>query len=80
MKSLTNHIFEMAAKKKPSDLKKLKDTSKEVDARFKGSDRYDLSDDGYTDKFKYYSGETDGYIMDKEGNVYDVEISELTPP
>ena len=78
MKSLTNHIFEMVAKKKPSDLKKLKDTSKEVNVRFKGSDRYDLSDDGYTDKFKYYSGETDGYIMDKEGNVYDVEISKFS--
>lgn len=78
MKSLTNHIFEMTTKKKPSDLKKLKDTSKEVDVRFKGSYRYDLSDNGYTDKFKYYSNETDCYIMDKEGNVYDVEISKFS--
>ena len=63
-------------KKKPSDLKKLKDTSKTVDVLFKSGDTYDLSDPGYTDKFKYYSGEGDGYIMDKEYNAYDVFCSE----
>lgn len=77
MKNILNYINE-GATKKPSDLKKLKDTSKVVDVRFKSGDRYDLSDDGYVDKFKYYSGETDGYITDKEGNVYDVEISKYS--
>lgn len=63
-------------KKKPSDLKKLKDTSKTMDVVFKSGDTYDLSDTGYVDKFKYYSGEGDGYIMDKQGNTYDVFCNE----
>lgn len=78
MRTIQDYIVE-AAKRKPSDLKKLKDTSKVVDVVFKGGDRYDLSTNtNYTDKFRYYSGESDGYITDKEGNVYDVAIGEYS--
>ena len=41
-------------------------------------DVYDLSGDNrYTDKFTYYSGKGDGYIMDKDGKFYDVYKAEF---
>lgn len=65
-----------ANKKRPSGLGKIKDTSREEDVEFIAGDIYDLSDTNrYTDKFKYYSGQGNGYITDKEGHVYDVVTS-----
>lgn len=65
-------LFE-ANKKSPSGLGKVKNTSVEKDVEFIAGDIYDLGDNNrYIDKFSYYKGEGNGYIMDKDGNYYDV--------
>ena len=68
-------MFE-AAKKSPSGIGKIKNSAEEKDVEFIAGDVYDLSGDNrYTDKFTYYSGKGDGYIMDKDGKFYDVVTS-----
>lgn len=68
-------MFE-AAKKAPSGIGKVKDHSTEEDVEFIAGDVYDLSGDNrYTEKFKYYKGDGNGFIMDKDGNYYDVVTS-----
>ncbi len=68
-------MFE-AAKKSPSGIGKIKNNAEEKDVEFIAGDVYDLSGDNrYTDKFTYYSGKGDGYIMDKDGKFYDVVTS-----
>ena len=68
-------MFE-AAKKSPSGIGKIKTNAEEKDVEFIAGDVYDLSGDNrYTDKFTYYSGKGDGYIMDKDGKFYDVVTS-----
>ena len=68
-------MFE-AAKKSPSGIGKIKTNAEEKDVEFIAGDVYDLSGNNrYTDKFTYYSGKGDGYIMDKDGKFYDVITS-----
>ena len=74
MKELLNYIFE-AKIKKPSDVKKLRNTSKTEKVTFRDGDIYDMHDDGYEADFTYYSSDGNGYIISKETNkVYDVII------
>jgi len=74
MKELLNYIFE-AKIKKPSDVKKLKKSSRTEKVTFRDGDVYDMHDDGYEADFTYYSSDGDGYIVSKETNkVYDVII------
>ena len=76
MKSLRHKLLFEANKKSPSGIGKIKNTSREEDVEFIAGDIYDLSGNNrYTDKFTYYSGKGDGYIMDKDGNYYDVVTS-----
>lgn len=76
MIGLKKHLIMEANKKSPSGLGKIKDKSVERDVEFITGDIYDLSDGNrYTDKFKYYNGEGNGYITDKAGHVYDVFTS-----
>ena len=73
MKDLKYFLLFEANGKRPSGIGKIKDKSDEKDVEFIAGDIYDLSDGNrYTDKFKYYKGEGNGYIMDKDGNYYDV--------
>lgn len=61
----------------PSALRKFKKGSREVENTYKTGDIYDLSGtDTYNQTDSYYTGDGDGYIMDKNGNVYDVKCSE----
>lgn len=65
--------------KRPSGIGKLKDKSVEVDNEYIVGNVYDLSDENrQTEKFKYYRGEGNGYITDKQGHVYDVQTSEYS--
>lgn len=74
MKELLNYISE-AKIKKPSDVKKLKKSSRTEKVTFRDGDMYDMHDDGYEADFTYYSSDGDGYIISKETNkVYDVII------
>lgn len=74
MKELLNYIFE-AKIKKPSDVKKLKNTSRTEKVTFRDGDMYDLHDDGYEADFTYYGSDGDGYIISKETNkIYNVII------
>lgn len=76
MKDLKHILLFEANKKSPSGIGKIKNTSREEDVEFIAGDVYDLSGNNrYTDKFTYYSGKGDGYIMDKDGNYYDVVTS-----
>jgi len=76
MKSLKHILLFEANSKRPSGLGKIKDKSTEEEVEFIAGDVYDLSGNNrYTDKFKYYRGEGNGYIMDKDGNYYDVNTS-----
>ena len=76
MKSIKHLFLFEANKKRPSGIGKVKDLSKEENVEFIAGDIYDLSGNNrYTDKFKYYRGEGNGYISDKDGNYYDVETS-----
>ena len=73
MKDLKYFLLFEANSKRPSGLGKIKDKSTEKEVEFIAGDVYDLSSDNrYTDKFKYYRGEGNGYIMDKDDNYYDV--------
>lgn len=63
----------------PSALKKFKQGKNDVECEFIAGDIYDLSPGNrYKDTVSYYKGDGDGYIMDKNGNVYDVKCSEGT--
>jgi len=76
MKDLKYFLMFEAAKKSPSGIGKIKNSAEEKDVEFIAGDVYDLSGDNrYTDKFTYYSGKGDGYIMDKDGKFYDVVTS-----
>ena len=73
MINLNTYLIMEANQKRPSGLGKIKDKSREEDVEFIAGDVYDLSDSNrYTEKMKYYKGEGNGYITDKEGHVYDV--------
>ena len=77
MIDLRTHLIMEANQKRPSGLGKIKDNSKETDVEFIAGDIYDLSDSNrYTEKFKYYRGDGNGYITDKNDHVYDVVTSE----
>lgn len=76
MKDLKYFFLFEANSKRPSGLGKIKDKSTEEEVEFIAGDVYDLSGDNrYKDKFKYYRGEGNGYITDKDGNYYDVNTS-----
>lgn len=76
MKDLKYILLFEANKKSPSGLGKIKNSSVDKDVEFVAGDIYDLGDNNrYTDKFTYYKGDGNGYIMDKDGNYYDVETS-----
>ena len=76
MKDLKYLLLFEANSKRPSGLGKIKDKSTEEEVEFIAGDVYDLSGDNrYKDKFKYYRGEGNGYITDKDGNYYDVNTS-----
>ncbi len=73
MINLNTYLIMEANQKRPSGLGKIKDKSVEQDVEMIAGDVYDLSDSNrYTEKMKYYKGEGNGYITDKEGHVYDV--------
>lgn len=72
MKSVLQHVFEASGK--PSDIKKYVQKDEKKKVRFKSGDIYDTTDSGYYDDFSYYSAKGHGYIKDKEGNTYDVEV------
>ena len=74
MKSISQNIFEASGK--PSDLKKYKRTERKETVHFNGSDTFDTKDSGYDDEFSYFDGSGNGYIKDKQGNVYDVVASD----
>lgn len=78
MISLLENIRIDEAQKTPSGIKKYKNTSKEKTVHFLASDIYDTSDPGYDEKVKYYSAEGNGYIMDKEGKIYDVQCGSFS--
>lgn len=74
MKDISKYIVVNEAKAKaPSAIKSYKGGSKAQKVHFLGSDIYDTNDPGYDDYVKYYSGTGNGYIMDKDGKVYDVK-------
>jgi len=76
MKDLKYLLLFEANSKRPSGIGKIKDNSREENVEFIAGDVYDLGDHNrYTEKFKYYKGDGNGYIMDKEGNYYDVVTS-----
>ena len=78
MKKLVNFLNE-AKSPVPSALKKFKQGKDNVECEFIAGDIYDLSPENrYKDTVSYYKGDGDGYIMDKNGNVYDVTCSEGT--
>ena len=78
MRSFKQFIKE-AKNPAPSALKKFNQGSREVENTYIAGDIYDLSDGNrYTQTDKYYQGDGNGYIMDKNGNVYDVKCSEST--
>lgn len=75
MKQLLSFIYE--AKKKPSALTKYKGGSETKQIDVLDGDVYDLKHGGtHKEYFQYYSGEGNGYIMDKSGKIYDVITSE----
>ena len=76
MKDLKYILLFEANAKRPSGLGKIKDKSTEEEVEFIAGDVYDLSGNNrYKDKFTYYRGDGNGYIMDKDGNYYDVVTS-----
>ena len=77
MKSISQLIKE-AKNPKPSGLSKFKQGSVEKVNTYLGGDVYDSVSGTYTQTDKYYKGDGDGYIMDKSGNVYDVNVEEWT--
>lgn len=76
MINLSTYLIMEANQKRPSGLGKIKDKSQEKEVTMIAGDVYDLSDSNrYTETMKYYKGEGNGYITDKEGHVYDVFTS-----
>lgn len=59
-------------KKKPSGLYKSESQARKVMNTYIDSDIYDLSDKGHQEEDTYYDRKYWGFIMDKEGNMYDV--------
>ena len=78
MKKLVNFLNE-AKSPAPSALKKFKQGKDNVECEFIAGDIYDLSaENRYKDTVSYYKGDGDGYIMSKDGRVFDVKCSERT--
>ena len=78
MKKLVNFLNE-AKSPAPSALKKFKQGKDNVECEFIAGDIYDLSSENrYKDTVSYYKGDGDGYIMSKDGRVFDVKCSERT--
>ena len=78
MKKLVNFLNE-AESPAPSALKKFKQGKDNVECEFIAGDIYDLSPENrYKDTVSYYKGDGDGYIMSKDGRVFDVKCSERT--
>ena len=78
MKKLVNFLNE-AKSPAPSALKKFKQGKDNVECEFIAGDIYDLSPENrYKDTVSYYKGDGDGYIMSKDGRVFDVKCSEGT--
>lgn len=78
MKKLVNFLNE-AKTPVPSALKKFKQGKDNVECEFIAGDIYDLSPENrYKDTVSYYKGDGDGYIMSKDGRVFDVKCSEGT--
>lgn len=78
MKKLVNFLNE-AKSPAPSALKKFKQGKDNVECEFIAGDIYDLSPENrYKDTVSYYKGDGDGYIMSKDGRVFDVKCSERT--
>lgn len=78
MKRLVNFLNE-AKTPAPSALKKFDTGSRKVNNVYIDGDIYDFtSDNRYTKTDSYYEGNGDGYIMSKDGRVFDVKCSEGT--
>lgn len=78
MKKLVNFLNE-AKKPAPSALKKFDKGSRKVNNVYIDGDIYDFtSDNRYTKTDSYYEGDGDGYIMSKDGRVFDVKCYEGT--
>lgn len=78
MKRLVNFLNE-AKSPAPSALKKFDKGSRKVNNVYIDGDIYDFtSDDRSTKTDSYYEGNGDGYIMSKDGRVFDVKCSEGT--
>ena len=78
MKKLVNFLNE-AKSPAPSALKKFKQGKDNVECEFIAGDIYDLSPENrYKDTVSYYKGDGDGYIMSKDGRVFDVKCLERT--
>lgn len=71
MKTVLRYIFEASGK--PSDIKKFVEKNKVKRVKFNVGDVYDKYD-GYYDDISYYDAKGQGYIKDKAGNTYDVEV------
>ena len=78
MKRLVNFLNE-AKKPAPSALKKFNKGSRKVNNVYIDGDIYDFTGDNrYTKTDSYYEGDGDGYIMSKDGRVFDVKCYEGT--
>ena len=64
------YIYE--SKQNPSALKKLKTTEYKVKNTYRGGDIYDTVSGTYEQEDTYYKGDGNGYIMNKDGKVFDV--------
>lgn len=78
MKRLVNFLNE-AKSPAPSALKKFDKGSRKVNNVYIDGDIYDFTGDNrYTKTDSYYEGNGDGYIMSKDGRVFDVKCFEGT--
>lgn len=81
MKSIYNVLeakaSEKGRKKKPSGLYKSQSQARKVMNTYLDSDIYDFSDKGTKREDTYYDRKYWGFIMDKEGNIYDVVASSV---
>lgn len=78
MKKLVNFLNE-AKSPAPSALKKFDKGSRKVNNVYIDGDIYDFTGDNrYTKTDSYYEGNGDGYIMSKDGRVFDVKCFEGT--
>ena len=79
MINLNTYLIIEANQKRPSGLGKIKDKSEEKEVTMVAGDIYDFGEwNRYKENVKYYKGEGNGYITDKEGHVYDVFTSQST--